>query len=141
MMQVRIPLPIAFSMIVVAIVLASVARVGAQGEPPQGAASAGQPFKTLRGVMRPDGTFLVGGGGMNATVLSPGNYRISFPAGTWTNPRTGVTRSFVPQGEGVTGNAVTSMSAWMSSPDGSGSFDVGLGAGDAVGLMATSANC
>jgi hypothetical protein len=139
-MHIRVPLPVAIALIVLIVAVANVAGVRAQGAAAPAASSLGQPFKTLRGVFKYDGTWVTGGTGMTVTVISQYNYRVSFPPGTWTNPKTGVSCSFVPQAEGVIGSAVTTESAWAASPDGSGAFDIG-GGGAEIGVVAISATC
>lgn len=94
--------------------------MGPQGDPgpagPQGQAGAG--VKTISGIVNADGTAnSVTQQGFTSTRLGPGEYKITFPAGTWTSfPVMSVTPFGV---NGAYGNAVI----WTALGFGNGSAE------------------
>jgi hypothetical protein len=104
-------------------------------------ASPNIPFKTLRVVVQPNGTLLVGGAELAVTHTSTGNYNITFPIGTWNNR--GSACFFVPQVQPIFTSSPAEITSYATFGDGSGTMDVAVLSGADAWLVMTftSANC
>jgi hypothetical protein len=128
--------------------LSSMALIG-QSSPAEATVSVSKPFLTMRAVVHTNGvpgsvqTPLYGGQGMVVTDPS-GNGEtmvVSFPAGTWLNPKTAKPCYFVPIVSDVTNASAIGIIQLVENADGSGSFTVQNPGADIWSLLVESANC
>jgi hypothetical protein len=106
-----------------------------------------KPFLTMRAVVHYNGvpggvqTPLYGGQGMVVTDTGGGqSMQVSFPAGTWLNPKTAKPCYFVPIVSDVSNTNAIGIVQLVENVDGSGSLTVGYPGADIWSLLVESAS-
>jgi hypothetical protein len=128
--------------------LSSMALLG-QSSTAEATVSVSKPFLTMRAVIQYNGvpnsvqTPLYGGQGMVVTDLGGGGmtYTVTFPAGTWLNPKTAKPCYFVPIVSYDANSNTVGIDGLVENTDGSGSFTVANPNGGEISLLVESANC
>jgi hypothetical protein len=129
--------------------LSTMALIG-QSSTAEATVSVSKPFLTMRAVVQYNGvpnsvqTALYGGEGMVMTDLGQTGQltQVTFPAGTWINPKTSKLCYFVPTVSSLTGNLpVATIYDLVENSDGSGSFIVATGGVVERSILVESANC